>query len=282
MCSLAGMFDATPDTMGRALMQDPAFAAALRLCGEEPVTLPSGLMLLSRRIAGVPLLMLPRATPPPDLHLQLRQMDLHRRPLILSPEAPCAMPRAVRVGSAQQMWQLGLEGAPAVRRAALHQKWRHQLAQAERSPLRVRQRPLTPDHPLLALEEAQSRTRRYRNWPRALTAAFAQVAPDQTQVFTALLRGHEVAHMLFLTHGTRATYHIGHTTGAGRASGAHNLLLWQASQWLAHNGVARLDLGRSTPEVAGLERFKARTGARRVPTGGTWLRWSPLAQRPIP
>lgn len=276
------MFDATPDTPDRSLMQDRAFAAALRLCGENPVTLPSGLVLLSRRIAGVPLLMLPRATPPPDLHEQLRQAGLHRRPLILSPETPCALPRALRIGASQQMWQLDLEATPEVCRAALHQKWRHQLVQAERGPLRIRQRPLTPDHPLLPVEEAQSRTRRYRNWPRALTAAFAQVAPGQTQIFTALMRGHEVAHMLFLTHGCRATYHIGHTTAAGRATHAHNLLLWEASLWLASKGITRLDLGRSTPEKNGLERFKARTGARRVTTGGTWLRWNPLAQGHVP
>ena len=74
------MFDASPSPASHALMQDRAFAAALALCGGQPVILPSGLMLLGRRLAGVPVLMLPRAAPPPDLSLQLRQTGLQRRP----------------------------------------------------------------------------------------------------------------------------------------------------------------------------------------------------------
>lgn len=273
------MFDAAPAPADHSLMQDPAFAAALRLCGEEPVTLRSGLVLLSRRIGGIPVLMLPRAVPPPDLIAQLRQSGLHRRPLILSPETPIIVPRALRIAAPQQIWQLDLRLPPPLLRARLHQKWRHQLVQAERGPLRVLERPLAPDHPLLALETAQARSRRYRNWPAPLTAAFAQAAPAQTHLFTALLRGHAVAHMLFLTHGSRATYHIGHATDAARAVQAHNLLFWQALMRFSRNGITCLDLGRSTPDAAGLDRFKSRTGARRVETAGSWLRWTPLAQR---
>ena len=136
-------------------------------------------------------------------------------------------------------------------------------------------RPLTPDHPLLALEAAQARERRYQNWPPALTSAFARAAPDQTHLFTALLRGHTVAQMLFLTHGNRATYHIGHTGADGRRLHAHNLLMWQAMNALAARGITSLDLGiTATPAI---DRFKRRTGAVAQPTGGTWLRWTPLA-----
>jgi hypothetical protein len=278
------MFDASPpydtasDTQpeGLALMQDRAFAAALHLCGEHPITLPSGLTLLRRRIAGVPLLMLPRAAPPSDLTAQLHHSGLHRHPLILSPEHVCAMPTALRISPSRTLMQVDLRPSHSNRRAALHQNWRHQLKQAEASALRVLHRPLKPDHPMLKLEQEQARTKRYQNWPASLTSAFASVAPDQTHLFTALLRGHEVAHMLFFTHGTRATYHIGHNTDQGRKCHAHNLLLWTAMNTFAQRGTTALDLGpQTTPDI---DRFKRRVGAKMIPTGGTWLRWTPLAR----
>lgn len=273
------MFDAQIPRSSPALMQHPAFAAALRLVGETPVILPSGLVLLSRRIAGVPVLMMPRATPPPDLGAQLYAAGLHRRPLILSPERPCSMPVALKVAAPQTLLMLDLTPSTAMRRAGLHQKWRHQLGQAERADMRIIRRPLTPDHPLLAQEDRHAHEKRYRNWPRALTAAFAQAAPEQAQVFTANLRGYPVAHMLFLTHGSRATYHIGHTTAQGRGIHAHNLILWEATAWLAKAGHCTLDLGREIDGQANLNRFKRRAGGRPQHTGGTWLRWSPLAGR---
>lgn len=93
------MFDASPPSSDHPLMQDRAFAAALRLCGEDLITLPSGHMLLNRRIFGIPVLMLPRAAPPPDLIDQLETLGLQRRPLILSPEHPCKTPRAINVAN---------------------------------------------------------------------------------------------------------------------------------------------------------------------------------------
>lgn len=272
------MYDTRPEATGpHPLMQDRAFAAALLLCGEQPVTLPSGLLLLSRRVMGLPLLMLPRAGPPPDLTAQLAQAGLHRRPLLLSPEAAVPMARAVRLAGPRNLLRVDLEEDAARRRRNLHQNWRHQLKQAEAAPLRVLHRPFEADHPLLALDASQANARGYQGWPGTLTAAFAQVAPEQTHLFTALLRGHPVAHMLFLTHGSGATYHIGHTTDAGRATHAHNLLLWQAMNALSLRGITRLELGPlTTPQI---DRFKQRAGAHPVQTGGTWLRWSPLARR---
>lgn len=273
------MFDAAPapDT---PLMQDPAFAAALRLCGQTPVILPSGAMMLRRRVLGMTVAMLPRAVPPDDLEDQLYLRGLHRIPLILSPERPCTLPRALRLRGPQSIARWDLEFDADKARAALHPKWRNQLKRAEAAGLRVSETsfPSTPDHPLLRADTAQSRLRGYTNWPAPLTSAFATMAPDQTRLFTAFQRGTPVAHMLFLRHELRATYHIGHTTDAGKAGSAHNLLLWRAARWLVQRGVAALDLGLIDPRTPGLNRFKLRTGARVVQTGGTWLRWHPLAK----
>ncbi|MGB5864476.1 MAG: GNAT family N-acetyltransferase [Sulfitobacter sp.] len=242
--------------------------------------LPSGLVLLRRKVAGIPMLMLSRALPPRDLVAQLAQQGVHRLPLLLSPERACTLPRALRIGGRRAMWRLAIAGPEAERRRALHQNWRHQLGQAERSGVRVVHSALAPDHRLLTDDAVQAQHRGYRNWPVPLTQAFARAAPEQTHLFTARLKGHVVAHMLFLRHGTRATYHIGHTTPTGRAHHAHNLILWQAARRLAALGVTIVDLGVETiPEI---DRFKRRAGAIPHMTGGTWLRWSPLARGPCP
>lgn len=280
------MFDAPlvptqPDECS-ALMQSAAFAAALRLCGRSPITLPSGHLVLSQRICGIPMLMLPRANPPPDLEDQLAALGMGHRPLVLSPEEPVPLPTALRLCAPSARYVMDLAPPEESRRAALQQKWRHQLGQAERSLLRVRDAPLAPEHPILLRAAVQARNRRYRDWPPGLTAAFAHVAADQTRLFTAYDHGTPVAAMLFLRHGDCATYHLGLLEAAGRGLNAHNLILWQAARWLAARGVRTLDLGLQMPQSPGIDRFKRRTGARLCPTGGTWLRWRPLARRSAP
>ncbi|KIN61269.1 hypothetical protein Z945_2259 [Sulfitobacter noctilucae] len=274
------MFDVArlPD---RALMQDPAFARALQLCGQEPLHLPCGLMLLQRRIAGVRVLMLPRAIPPPDLPNQLAAISLQRCPVILSPDTPCALPRSLPVLQPREVCVLSLTGSKAGSRARMHPKWRNQLRRAETFDLTVTRTPLeaNPDGEVLALESNQAKQRGYANWPPPLTAAFAAAAPAQTHVFRASHAGRSIAHMVFFTHGTAATYHLGHITTQGRRFCAHNLLLWRAGQYLAHEGYRELHLGVLDNRTPGLDRFKLRSGGLRRNTGGTHLYWAPFARR---
>ncbi|MEP4197388.1 MAG: GNAT family N-acetyltransferase [Aliishimia sp.] len=276
------MFDAAPPPSDHALLQDSAFAAALKLCGQSPIKLPCGLTLLCRRILGIPFVMLPRAEPPRDLDAQLASVGLARVPTILSPERPCKDMRAVRIRLGIATATIDLTPKTDTRRASLHAKWRNQLCRAEDSPLQIRSTSLKTNHPILRLEEQQARARRYANWPTNLTAAFATVAPDQTRLFTAYLFGTPVSHMLFLLHGGRATYHIGHTNEEGRKYHAHNLLLWNASCWLAKSGRTSLDLGLLHTDTHSLNRFKLRSGAHSYDTGGTWLRWHPFARKTAP
>lgn len=263
------------------LMQDPAFAQALRLCGQKPVVLPDGMLVLCRRIAGITLAMLPRASPPDDLDAQLRAVALHRCPLILSPQTPCALPRSLRLRAPRDMAVLDLTNSEEERRANLHGKWRNQLKRGEEHQLSVTRKPLPadPDTPVLRQELLQSRRRGYANWPAPLTAGFAAAAPDQTHVFRTLHKGRVVAHMLFLTHGACATYQLGHITNEGKALCAHNLLLWRASRYFAKRGIVQLHLGVLSADTPDLDRFKLRCGARRQPTGGTHLYWRPFARR---
>ncbi|MFK7837802.1 MAG: GNAT family N-acetyltransferase [Sulfitobacter sp.] len=274
------MFDHAPVQNDHALMQDPAFARALRLCGQSPLHLSGGLMVLRRHFAGVPVAMIPRASPPPDLRTQLRAAGLHRTPLILSPDQPADLPFALRLRKPRQIAMLDLHPSPEALRAGLHAKWRNQLRQAEGTRLKVRctHLPPDPDTPVLRAEALQSGRRNYANWPAPLTAAFASVAPNQTHMFCALDQGQTVATMLFLTHGSTATYHIGHITPAGKAHCAHNLLMWEAMQRLRRHGISQLDLGQLNPNTETIDRFKLRAGAQARATGGTHLYWRPLAR----
>ncbi len=154
------------------------------------------------------------------------------------------------------------------RRRALDGKWRNCLTHAEAAGLTLHRRTLTgPSDPLLLAELAQRRTRGYR----ALPPAFATAFPD-AEVAEARQNGTPIAAMLFLRHGQAATYHIAHTTTAGRKADAHRLLLWDAMNHLAAEGRTRLDLGTiDTVTAPDLARFKLGTGATARPLGGSFL-----------
>ncbi|GGF52585.1 Acetyltransferase (GNAT) domain-containing protein [Mameliella alba] len=174
-------------------------------------------------------------------------------------------------------------GTEAGMRAALAQKWRNRLKRAERFGLTLRETDLTPDHWILTAEGVQARTRGYKGFPPAFSAAFAQANPGAARVFEALDKGRPVAGALMLRHGRMATWQIGVTTPEGRRCHAMNLLLWRAMQTLSARGHDCLDLGiLNTQDAPGVTHFKLGTGARAHRLGGTWLHMgalAPLARR---
>jgi hypothetical protein len=174
-----------------------------------------------------------------------------------------------QVATAAHVAEWHLLGDGAARRRAMEGTWRNRLVFAEKAGLRVEVRRLAgPDDPLLRAEAAQRRARRYRALPVQFAAGFGAAA----RVVEARQAGETVAAMLFLCHGRTATYHIGHTTPAGRACEAHRLLIWQMAQRLAAEGVGRLDLGPlDTETTPGLARFKLGTGARARVLGGSFV-----------
>lgn len=160
------------------------------------------------------------------------------------------------------------------RRARQAGKWRNRLRHGEESGLMVASSPLPPrpDHWLLKAEDAQSRAKGYRRLPTNFAATWAQVNRNGTQLFTATRNGKRVAAMMFLLHGSRASYHIGWAGPEGRQCSAHNLVLWHASNWLAERGFGSIDLGTLDTETSpGLARFKLGAGATPVAIGSTWL-----------
>lgn len=298
------MFDFMPaDVMPRPILRDetisalpqtPEFARALAATGKEPMVLSQlkDTVVMRRKLLGrIDVAMVNRARIDKPLRLieQISEQGLHRTPVILSPETPTpALARhgAVPLVSPAYVGLVDLTGDHDQRRARLHQKWRNRLVHAERQGLRVTRQslPQTPAHWLFAADAAQQARRGYRSWPVDLTLAYARENKGMARVFEAHEGKDIVAGILVLRHGRGATYHIAHTTERGKALSAHNLLMWEAMNWLAKQGCEQLDLGViNTEDAPGLARFKLGSGARLHQLGGTWAYWAPMGRllRPI-
>ena len=154
-------------------------------------------------------------------------------------------------------------------------KWRNAARKMARCGMRIGQPAVSPDLIgwLLSVDALQQRRKRFRALPARLTRALIAVDPTNAHLFIAKRGNTTHAAMLFLRHGTTATYHIGWTDQHGRTASAHHAILMHASHWLARHGVQDLDLGHiDTQNAPGLARFKIGTGARLHRLGGTWLR----------
>jgi hypothetical protein len=295
------MFDAAPPCPLLPLAQSPGYARAMARLGVEVEELtfstPQGIaghaMIQTRRWPGLGRLGLISRGPvwctQPGPRLLEPTISALRHPVVLNADGMA--PEALRAAGFFQIMtgatiaRLDLSGDVSIRRGRMHQKWRNRLTNAEAGPLRVgrEKMPADPKHWLLRAEEEQRRMKRYRALPTDFVVAFTKANPRQAQLFTATLHGETIAGMLFLRHGPNATYHIGHTTEAGRKHHAHTLILARAADWLAEQGVAALELGPvDTVKTPGLARFKLGSGATAHVLGGTWLysrKLAPLARR---
>ncbi|MDF2142320.1 hypothetical protein [Paenirhodobacter sp. CAU 1674] len=196
--------------------------------------------------------------------------------LIATPEVPAAGFGLIPLVTPrhQAIWRLGPE--PATLRAGLDVKWRNRLGAAERSGIAV---VADPDPGwLLQAEADQRRVRGYGGVPGDFVTAWGRGARGGVLALAALgptasaQAGENLAGVVFLRHGSGATYQIGWSGAAGRACGAHNLLLWQAALMLRGQGVRWLDLGDvNSGAGAGLMRFKLGTGAEVLSLGATSL-----------
>lgn len=287
------MFDAVHPASSIPLPQSTAFARAVALLGtgvEELKLNGAGHALMQSRwlpvIGWVGLISRgpvwhdgPKAAVLADVLSDLKH------PVLLNADTsfPSDLPANgfVQIMTPATVAQLDLTGSSEMRRAKMHQKWRNRLVRAEGSGLRIRREALEhdPTHWLLDAEAKQRKERWYRGLPPSLALAYAQANPAMAQVFTAQLKGEDVAAMLFLRHGPTATYFIGHSTQTGRDLNAHNLLLAQAADWLSEHGADLLELGQlDTENAPGLARFKLGIGAEAKELGGTWLYHRHLAK----
>ena len=111
--------------------------------------------------------------------------------------------------------------------------------------------------------------------PSGFIERYIQARKSAAQTVLTLRADHQgerVAAMMFLLHGSAATYQVGWSNDTGRQFNAHNLLLWHAIEALQQRGVRLLDLGGvNTQRSAGIARFKLGTGGRVLTLAGTYL-----------
>lgn len=162
--------------------------------------------------------------------------------------------------------------APGLR-DRMHVKWRNRLTTASKQGVEIRRsKSLTRLNWLLDKDRRQQKQRRYRALPTAFTRAWQDADPNSVTLLTADTGSDPMAAMLFLSHGSTATYHIGWTSDEGRAHSAHHQILALAADHFADQGVRRINLGLiDTENTPGLARFKLGAGASPKQTGGTWF-----------
>jgi hypothetical protein len=153
-------------------------------------------------------------------------------------------------------------------RRRLKGKWRNSLCQAERSGVVVvADRVGAMASSFLARYGADKAERGYRGpKPARLATLIAAAAPaDEMVILNAVEVSETIAAVLIFRHGRSATYQAGWTTGRGRKTRAHHLLLWRAIDGLKSDGVTTLDLGGINPRMAeGVTQFKEGLGGAPV------------------
>jgi hypothetical protein len=162
-------------------------------------------------------------------------------------------------------------------RAAMEGRWRNRLVAAERSGLDIIQTGANPAQYgwLLEEEQTQRKSKNFYGLPLEFVERYINARAQTTKttlILHAELNQERVAAMLFLIHGSAATYHVGWSNEVGRDTNAHNLLLWRAFEALRERGVRTLDMGGiNTRQLAGISRFKISAGGRVVTYAGTFV-----------
>jgi len=201
------------------------------------------------------------------------------RRLVVTPALPAARTSAALEAAGMRRVMTGYTtavlpiAASSQRQAArLQPSWRRLLRRAEDPAAMATCRDARADpvglDAALALHEGERRRRGYAAVSHELVAAAARRGP----ALLATVDGTEgpVAFMLVFVHGATATYQVGWTSAAGRATHAHHRLLWAIVASLRERGVRLLDLG-GLDLPAGIVRFKLASGALPRTYAGSYL-----------
>lgn len=151
-------------------------------------------------------------------------------------------------------------------RQGLKQKWRNALNKAERSKLKVLVDVKAERLDLfLSLYQAHKLSKGYLlQSPSFIKEEIKAALPFREALLIWAYEDHlPVAGVMVLIHGRSASYRVGWTTPSGRASNAHNLLLWKAVQVLKDGEISSFDLGGVDFEKgAGISKFKQGLGGK--------------------
>jgi len=195
-------------------------------------------------------------------------------PDLTDPQHP-SMASLTRVLTGYSTVMLDLSQPLTALRAGLHPYWRNRLSAAERSSLKLSK--LEHDSPelprVLAEENRQRKRKRFYALPLGFIEHYLQEGGAKSvHILQASWQSRPVAAMLFLIHGSSATYQLGWTNPQGRALNAHNLILWGAIEQLKQRGIVKLDLGGvNTHDLPGISRFKINTGGEVITYAGGYV-----------
>lgn len=182
-----------------------------------------------------------------------------------------------RVMTGYSTVMLDLRRGPPALRADFEGKWRNRLHKAETDTrLKVQVQADRRACEQLLKREGEQRSRRgFHGLPTDLVPAYIEAHDKPSQAYavaTARLGKETVAAMLFLVHGSCATYHMGWADEEGRKLNTHNLLLWRAIEHFHAQGLQALDLGGvNTHDLPGISRFKLGTGGQVLTLAGTYF-----------
>ena len=173
--------------------------------------------------------------------------------------------------------RIDLTQSAEARRAAMEGRWRNRLVASERAGIQIVRADANPTQYRWLLEEelSQRDSKSFYGLPVEFIEHYIHSRANTTKTVLILRAEHHnerIAAMLFLIHGSAATYHVGWSNEAGRTLNAHNLLLWRACDELHERGIKVLDLGGiNTRSLAGISRFKIGSGGEVVTYAGTFI-----------
>lgn len=223
------------------------------------------------------------ATDRARIYVELKRSLPMKRPrfALFSPDvqdpADQSLSRLTRVMTGYSTVLIDLTQTAENFRAGMEGRWRNRLVASEKAGLNIVRTGANPAHYQWLLEEerAQRQSKGFHGLPIAFVESYIHSRSQTAKTMLVLRAEHKkdkVAAMLFLLHGTAATYHVGWSNDTGRDTNAHNLLLWRAFHELKERGIRTLDLGGiNTRSLAGISRFKIGSGGRVVTYAGTYV-----------
>ena len=201
--------------------------------------------------------------------------------MVVTPEVPEGQVHGLkpmrRIMSGMSTVMLDLTPTLEQLRAQLDRRWRHRLVGGESSEMSIhRVGTNVGQYRWLLDAEIQQRTdKKLEGLPVPFFDNYvhSRKQPSQNILTLRADSGRDrIAAMMFLIHGTAATYQVGWTSDKGREMHAHNLILWKGIEELKARGIRMLDLGGvNTIRSAGIARFKMSTGGKVLTLAGTYI-----------
>jgi len=211
-----------------------------------------------------------------------RSLPLPRpRIALFSPEitdpSDASVARLIRVMTGYSTLMIDLTRSGEQLRAELDARWRNRLSAAEKSGITIVNDEVAPEYVkwLLSEEQSQRAEKSFHGLPVAFVERYIHAGTSTKQTALILHAEHQqkrIAAMLFLIHGSVATYHIGWSDQTGRETNAHKLILWRAFEILRARGINTLDMGGvNTHDLPGISRFKLGMGGTVVTFAGMFV-----------